>query len=82
MDSRDVALSYALTVHKAQGGEYPVVVLPVLSQHSMMLYRNLMYSRRPSLSHTPHAPLPSFPLQPPLPPALSLSLIGLLCCAL
>ena len=27
---RDVALSYALTVHKSQGSEYPVVVLPVL----------------------------------------------------
>lgn len=41
---RDVALSYALTVHKSQGSEYPVVVLPVLPQHGRMLYRNLFYT--------------------------------------
>ena len=41
---RDVALSYALTVHKAQGSEYPVVVMPILPQHSSMLYRNLLYT--------------------------------------
>ena len=42
--ARDVALSYALTVHKAQGSEYPVVVMPILPQHSSMLYRNLLYT--------------------------------------
>jgi ATP-dependent exoDNAse (exonuclease V) alpha subunit len=41
---RDVSLSYALTVHKAQGAEYPVVVMPIVPQHSMMLYRNLLYT--------------------------------------
>ena len=41
---RDITLSYALTVHKAQGSEYPVVVLPLLPQHGIMLYRNLMYT--------------------------------------
>ena len=41
---KDVALSYAMTVHKAQGSEYPVVVLPVLPQHGAMLYRNLLYT--------------------------------------
>ena len=41
---RDIALSYALTVHKAQGSEYPVVVMPVLPQHANMLHRNLLYT--------------------------------------
>ena len=31
-------------MHKAQGSEYPVVVLPVLPQHGAMLYRNLLYT--------------------------------------
>ena len=39
-----VALSYALTIHKAQGAEYPVVVVPLLSSHYTMLYRNLVYT--------------------------------------
>jgi len=42
--NRDIAFAYALTVHKAQGGEYPVVVLPMVLQHSVMLYRNLLYT--------------------------------------
>jgi len=41
---RDIALAYALTVHKAQGAEYPVVVMPIVPQHSRMLYRNLLYT--------------------------------------
>ena len=41
---RDVALAYALTVHKAQGAEYPVVVMPIVPQHRVMLYRNLLYT--------------------------------------
>ena len=41
---KDVALSYALTVHKAQGSEYPVVVMPVLPAHAAMLGRNLLYT--------------------------------------
>ncbi len=39
-----IAPSYALTVHKAQGSEYPVVVMPILQQHRTMLYRNLLYT--------------------------------------
>jgi exodeoxyribonuclease V alpha subunit len=36
--------AFALTVHKAQGSEYPAVVLPVVTQHYMMLKRNLLYT--------------------------------------
>ncbi len=37
-------LAYAVSVHKSQGSEYPVVVLPLLTQHYMMLQRNLIYT--------------------------------------
>jgi len=40
----DIALSYALTVHKAQGSEYEVVCMPVVSTHQFMLSRNLLYT--------------------------------------
>ncbi len=36
--------AYAVSVHKAQGSEYPAVVLPLLTQHYMMLQRNLLYT--------------------------------------
>lgn len=37
-------LAYAVTIHKSQGSEYRAVVLPVLSQHYVMLKRNLLYT--------------------------------------
>ncbi|MBP8644646.1 MAG: ATP-dependent RecD-like DNA helicase [Syntrophobacteraceae bacterium] len=40
----ELVLAYAVTVHKAQGSEYPAVVLPLLTQHYMMLQRNLLYT--------------------------------------
>ncbi len=40
----EVTLSYAVTVHKSQGSEYPCVVLPIHTQHYMMLQRNLLYT--------------------------------------
>ena len=40
----EVALAYAVTVHKSQGSEYPVVVCPVTTQHYMMLQKNLIYT--------------------------------------
>ncbi|MCI8465537.1 MAG: ATP-dependent RecD-like DNA helicase [Lachnospiraceae bacterium] len=36
--------AYAVTIHKAQGSEYPVVVMPVLMSHFVMLQRNLIYT--------------------------------------
>lgn len=39
-----VTLAYATTVHKSQGSEYPAVVIPVSTQHYMMLQRNLIYT--------------------------------------
>jgi len=40
----DLALAYAVSVHKAQGSEYQAVVLPLLTQHFIMLQRNLFYT--------------------------------------
>ncbi|AMY11469.1 Exodeoxyribonuclease V alpha chain [Luteitalea pratensis] len=39
-----VVLAYATTVHKAQGSEYPAVVIPVTTQHYPMLQRHLLYT--------------------------------------
>jgi exodeoxyribonuclease V alpha subunit len=36
--------AYAATIHKAQGSEYPAVVIPLLTQHYPMLQRNLLYT--------------------------------------
>ena len=53
-DGRDVAYglgdldalvpAYAATIHKAQGSEYPAVVIPIMMQHYAMLQRNLLYT--------------------------------------
>jgi exodeoxyribonuclease V alpha subunit len=40
----ELTLAYAVSVHKAQGSEYPVVILPVLIQHYRLLQRNLIYT--------------------------------------
>ena len=40
----EVVHSYAVSIHKSQGSEFPVVVIPILSQHYMMLQRNLLYT--------------------------------------
>jgi exodeoxyribonuclease V alpha subunit len=40
----EIVLAYAATVHKSQGSEYPAVVLPILSQHYLLLQRNLLYT--------------------------------------
>ena len=40
----ELVLAYATTIHKAQGSEYPIVVMPVLMTHYVMLQRNLVYT--------------------------------------
>lgn len=40
----EITLAYAVSVHKAQGSEYPVVVMPILIQHYLLLQRNLIYT--------------------------------------
>jgi len=43
-EADQIVLAYTVSVHKAQGSEFPAVVLPVLTQHYMMLQRNLLYT--------------------------------------
>ncbi len=40
----EIILAYAVSVHKSQGSEYPAVVIPLLTQHYVMLQRNLLYT--------------------------------------
>jgi len=40
----EVVLAYAISVHKSQGSEYPAVIIPVTTQHYMLLQRNLIYT--------------------------------------
>ena len=43
-EADQLMLAYAVSVHKAQGCEFPAVVLPLIPQHYMMLQRNLLYT--------------------------------------
>lgn len=40
----EITLAYAVTVHKSQGSEFPCIVMPVLTQHYIMLFRKLLYT--------------------------------------
>jgi exodeoxyribonuclease V alpha subunit len=43
-DLNEIALAWAVTIHKSQGSEYPIVILPLYMQHYLMLSRNLLYT--------------------------------------
>ncbi|WP_307730480.1 AAA family ATPase [Chroococcus sp. FPU101] len=43
-DLNEITLAYSITIHKSQGSEYPVVILPLYLQHYVMLSRNLIYT--------------------------------------
>ncbi|MHC0067707.1 SF1B family DNA helicase RecD2 [Nostoc sp. UIC 10890] len=43
-DLNEIALAWSISIHKSQGSEYPVVILPIYMQHYMMLTRNLFYT--------------------------------------
>ena len=40
----ELQLAYAISIHKSQGSEYPIVIIPLLKEHYMMLQRNLVYT--------------------------------------
>jgi hypothetical protein len=40
----EISLAYAMTIHKSQGSEFPAVVIPLATQHYMLLQRNLIYA--------------------------------------
>jgi exodeoxyribonuclease V alpha subunit len=40
----EVALAYAITIHKSQGSEFPAVVIPLATQQYLLLQRNLVYT--------------------------------------
>jgi exodeoxyribonuclease V alpha subunit len=43
-DLDELVHAYAITIHKSQGSEYPIVVMPVMMTHFIMLQRNLIYT--------------------------------------
>ena len=40
----ELRLAWAITIHKSQGSEFPAVIIPVSTQHYVMLQRNLFYT--------------------------------------
>ena len=43
-DLDELSLAYVLSIHKSQGSEFPCVVIPIHTQHYLMLQRNLLYT--------------------------------------
>ncbi len=44
LETDDLVHAYAISIHKSQGSEYPAVVIPLLTEHAIMLYRQLLYT--------------------------------------
>ena len=44
IDTKELELGYAITIHKSQGGEAPIVIIPATTSHYVMFARNLMYT--------------------------------------
>lgn len=44
MEMGDLSLAYSISIHKSQGSEFPIVIIPLLKQHFIMLKRNLLYT--------------------------------------
>ena len=40
----NITLAYCISVHKAQGSEYPIVMMPILKEHSLLLRKRLLYT--------------------------------------
>lgn len=43
-EMNEISLAYAISVHKSQGSEYPAVLVPIMTQHFVLLQRNLLYT--------------------------------------
>jgi exodeoxyribonuclease V alpha subunit len=43
-EMNEISLSYAISIHKSQGSEYPAVIVPIMNQHFVLLQRNLLYT--------------------------------------
>nr|MBN1228749.1 ATP-dependent RecD-like DNA helicase [Anaerolineae bacterium] len=44
LEAHELTHAYAISVHRSQGSEYPVIVMPIVTQHYMLLQRNLLYT--------------------------------------
>ncbi|MCP4472992.1 MAG: ATP-binding domain-containing protein, partial [Gammaproteobacteria bacterium] len=40
----EISLAYAISIHKSQGSEFPIIVIPLSTQHYALLARNLLYT--------------------------------------